>query len=150
MKTLKKSNFVKEGASLRVRLLVFEKGKILLLKQTKPKGGNYTLIGGKVEQKELIKETIIREAKEEAEITVAAEDLKLIHVQHRIKQDKHRVTLFFRAKKWEGIARTGEPHKFKRVEWHDISNLPLSLTRSIQRVLEAYKQGENYSEIREW
>jgi ADP-ribose pyrophosphatase YjhB (NUDIX family) len=36
-------------SSLKVRLILFNQGKILLLKQTKLNGGNYTLVGGNVE-----------------------------------------------------------------------------------------------------
>ena len=36
-------------SSLKVRLILFNQGKILLLKQTKLNGGNYPLVGGNVE-----------------------------------------------------------------------------------------------------
>ena len=52
-------------SSLKVRLILFNQGKILLLKQTKLNGGNYTLVGGNVELGETSKEALVRECKEE-------------------------------------------------------------------------------------
>ena len=138
---------VKSTITLRTRLLLTEGGKILLLKQTKPQGGNFTLIGGKVESAEFARQAIIREAKEEAGIVIKEKDLKLVHVLHRLEQDKQRIVLFFSAKNWQGTAKSKEPHKFKRVEWHPLSKLPNNLTISVRTVLDAYKQGQNYSEI---
>ena len=67
-------------SSLKVRLILFNQGKILLLKQTKLNGGNYTLVGGNVELGETSKEALVRECKEEAGITILENDLRLVHV----------------------------------------------------------------------
>ena len=64
----------------KVRLILYHKGKILLIKQTKPNGGNYTLVGGNIEHMEFAKETLIRESYEEAGIILKTKDLQLVHV----------------------------------------------------------------------
>ena len=53
---------------VKARVILYDQGRILLLKQTKPNGGNYTLVGGTVEQEEFAVEALIRESKEEAGI----------------------------------------------------------------------------------
>jgi len=42
----------KFAVSLKARLILQNHGRLLLLKQTKPNGGNYSLVGGTIERKE--------------------------------------------------------------------------------------------------
>ena len=133
--------------SIKARLILYNRGKILLLKQTKPKGGNYTLVGGAVESKEFARPALIREAYEEAGIILKEENLTLVHVLHKRKNNQHRIVLYFKANEWEGQLRTMEPHKFKKVEWFKIDELPDKLTTTVRSVLKAYRKGIPYSEM---
>ncbi len=133
--------------SLKVRLILYYKGQILLLRQTKPQGGNYTLVGGGVEKMEYARASLIREAWEEAGIFLKAEDLQLVHVLHKRKADEQRITLYFKAYRWEGKLKARETHKFREAEWFHLDELPRNLTETVRHVLEEYRHGHVYSEF---
>lgn len=133
--------------TLKARLILYYKGKILLLKQTKPNGGNYTLVGGNVERYEYARQSLIRESYEEAGILLKEKELKLVHVLHKNKGGSHRVVLYFKAYKWEGELKARETHKFKEAEWFDLDRLPKNLTETISHVLDEYRKGNFYSEM---
>ena len=135
--------------SLKVRLILYYKGQILLLRQTKPNGGNYTLVGGNIEQEEFAKESLIREAMEEAGIQLRVRDLQLVHVLHKKRNGEQRITLYFKAYRWEGKLKARETHKFKEAEWFHLDELPRNLTETVRHVLEEYRNGHLYSEFPE-
>ena len=130
---------------LKVRLILYNKGKILLLKQTKPNGGNYTLVGGNMESNETAKETIIRESFEEAGIILRPKDLKLVHVLQKVAQGEQRLVLYFKAQKYEGKLEARERRKFKAVEWFSLYDLPNNITETVKHVLRQYRKGNQYS-----
>lgn len=133
--------------SLKVRLILYHKGQILLLKQTKPQGGNYTLVGGTVEHLEYARAGLIREAREEAGITLQPDDLQLVHVLHKQRAENQRITLYFKAYRWEGKLKALEHHKFNKAEWFDLDALPRNLTETVRHVLGEYRKGNFYSEF---
>lgn len=131
---------------LKARLLLIDRGKILLLEQTKPKGGNFTLVGGTVESGEFAKTALIRESYEEAGILVREEDLQLAHVIHKRGKKGHRVVFYFKAHHWIGEAKSREQKKFKSADWYNVNDLPLNLTDTVNQVIAAYQEGGLYSE----
>jgi 8-oxo-dGTP diphosphatase len=133
--------------SLKARLILYDRGKILLLKQTKPNGGNYTLVGGTVDKHETARQGVIRESFEEAGLIINKKDLKLVHVLQKIQGDEQRLTLYFKAYKWEGTLESKERKKFKKVEWFDLDELPPNMTATVKHVLTAYRHGILYSEL---
>lgn len=133
---------------LKVRLILYNSGRILLLKQTKPNGGNYTLVGGNIENMEAAKETLIRESYEEAGIILKRKDLQLAHVLQKVKEGEQRIVLYFKAQKYNGKAEARETHKFKAVEWFSLNELPANLTETVRHVLEQYRKGNYYSEFK--
>ena len=133
--------------TLKVRLILYDRGRILLLKQTKPNGGNYSLVGGTIEREEHARKTLIRESYEEAGITLRAKDLSLVHVLHKRGNKEHRIVLYFKAYRWEGRLKARETKKFKSVEWFDLDNLPRNLTSTVRHVLRAYRRGMLFSEV---
>lgn len=137
----------KPTISLKVRLILYYKGSILLLKQTKPNGGNYTLVGGNIEDMESAKQTLIRESHEEAGIILKPKDLQLVHVLHKVKKGEQRIVLYFKAYRWEGELMARETHKFKAVEWFELDQLPTNLTPTIRHVLNAYRKGLLFSKF---
>ena len=132
---------------LKVRLILYDKGKILLLKQTKANGGNYTLVGGTIESYEFASETLVRETLEESGITIKAEHLVLAHVLHKKTSSGQRMTLYFKTSLWEGKLRSLEPEKFKKVAWFPLYSLPKNLTPTVAHVLENYRRGVLFSEF---
>ncbi len=133
--------------SLKARLILYDKGKILLLKQTKPNGGNYSLVGGTVEEDETARQSVIRESYEEAGLIIDKKDLKLVHVLQKLQGDEQRLTLYFKAYKWKGTLESKERKKFKKVEWFDLDELPSNMTATVKHVLTAYRHGILYSEM---
>ena len=133
---------------LKVRLILYSRGRILLLRQKKIQGGNYTLVGGTIEKTEFAKEALIRESEEEAGLILKAGDLQLAHVLHkRPRTKKQRITLYFKASNWTGKLKTGEPNKFRGVAWFQLDNLPGNLSTTVRHVLEQYRSGQLYSEF---
>lgn len=135
--------------NIKVRLILYDRGSILLLRQKKAQGGNFTLVGGGIDSKESAKEALIREAGEEAGLIIQPKDLQLAHVLHKLtKNGSQRVTLYFKAFKWSGKLKTGEPEKFKGVAWFSLDHLPANLTDTVRHVLKKYRKGELYSEFK--
>jgi ADP-ribose pyrophosphatase YjhB (NUDIX family) len=132
-----------------VRLILEEKGKLLFLRQTKRNGGRYTLIGGNVEEQEFAREALIREAKEEADIHVLAENLSLVHVLHRHKLAKNEtlLVLYFKTSTFYGEPESKETHKFKDVAWLPGDSLPEEVSKPTRHVLDCIRRGEIYSEF---
>lgn len=137
----------KHKVRLKARLILYDKGKILLLKQTKPNGGNYTLVGGNIEKGEYIKESLVRESFEEAGITLKPKNLQLVHVLQKNTAKEQRVVFYFKAYKWEGKVRSRERDKFKAAEWFSLDRLPKNLTATVRHVMKEYRRGNLYSEI---
>ena len=148
--TVKSTKGVKKRpvVSLKARLILYHKGQILLLKQTKPNGGNYTLVGGTVESMESARQSLIRESYEEAGIILQEKELRLVHVLHKYGKGVQRIVIYFKAYHWEGELKARETHKFKEAEWFDLDNLPKNLTQTVRKVLEEYRHGNLYSEIK--
>lgn len=137
----------KFAVSLKARLLLQSHGNLLLLKQTKPNGGNYSLVGGTIERQEFAVATLIRESWEEAGIKLSQNDLELIHVLHKRSKKEHRIVLYFRAYAFDGKPKSREKNKFENVEWCSLKELPHNLTSTVRHVLKAYNAGLLYSEI---
>lgn len=132
-----------------VRLIVEKDGKLLFLRQTKRNGGDYTLIGGNVEEREFAREALVREAREEAGISVETSDLTLVHVLHRhkLKKNEQYLVLYFRTSRFAGIPESLEPKKFKDVAWLPLNNLPENVSKATQHVLKCIQRGDIYSEF---
>ena len=137
-----------------VYLLLRDKDRVLLLRRanTEYQDGTYSLIAGHLDGDELGTGGVIREAKEEAGITVLAKNLKLVHTAHRLGRNQagqERIDLFFEATKWEGEIINNEPEKCDDLSWFDVSNLLHQMLPFIQLVIEDIENGINYSEYTE-
>lgn len=134
--------------TLKTRLLLEHKGKILLLKQTSSNGGKYTLVGGSVEKYELVKPALVRESMEEAGIMLKAKNLKLVHTLFKKKNENSiRIVLYFKAEKWGGDVESREPKKFKKTVWYPLDDLPGNMSPTVKHFLKQYKIGNPYSEF---
>jgi 8-oxo-dGTP diphosphatase len=126
--------------------LLRREGKIafVLRKNTGYMDDCYGLPAGKVEWKEDFKTGAIREAKEEAGVIVAAQDLRFVHIMHRT-EDSDWVDVFFETEKWIGEPYNAEPHKSSELAWLDPANLPQNLVPSVREVMQYIANGELYS-----
>ena len=132
---------------LKVRLILEEDNRILMLRQTSKNGGKHSLIGGTVDDGEFPIGALIREAAEEAGLEMAKHDLKLVHTLYKKMRTGSRIVMYFRARRWKGIIASKEPKKFKKVLWIDASALPVNTSPTVKHVLGQYKLGITYSEF---
>jgi 8-oxo-dGTP diphosphatase len=133
--------------TLKVNLLLESNKKLLFLEQTAENGGRFTLIGGKSEIREFAVSTLVREAKEETGIEIQESDLRLVHVLQENKNKKTQIVLFFKAKRWNGEAKSAEPKKFKNICWFSYLDLPENLNPITRRVIERVYEGESFTAI---
>jgi len=63
--------------------------------------GYYSLVAGHLDGNETAIQAIIREAKEEANIILHPNDLKVVHVMHRTKEIEY-IDFFIECTKWSG------------------------------------------------
>lgn len=134
-----------------VYLILERDGKILVARRcnTGYQDGNYQVPAGHVEDGELPKAAMVREAKEEIGIEVSEEDLELVHTSYRPKHDEtgNRVDLFFRATKWSGEVINTEPHKCDDLRWISPSELPNNMTLHVRVAIQKIQKGVSYSEV---
>jgi 8-oxo-dGTP diphosphatase len=124
------------------RLILEKEGRVLLLAQTVKNGGKFSLVGGKVESKEMATEALVRETFEEAGVEVLKENLELVHVLQRKKIDETIMVLYFKATIWKGDAFAKEKKKFANIYWAPLNLLPENITPVTKKVLQSYaKQG---------
>lgn len=132
--------------------LVLKKQNAVLLLKRKNTGyedGNYSVVSGHVESGESFRQTIIREAKEEANIMITEADILQTHVQHRKSSwdQSERVDVYFLIEKWNGDVTNNEPEKCESLEWHSIENLPDNTIECVKIALQALFSNIEYSEI---
>ena len=131
-----------------VYLLFIENNQILLLRRfnTGYEDGNYSLVAGHVDAGETVTQAAVREAFEEAGITLQPENLEVVHVMHR-KSNDERVDFFMRVNDWEGEIRNLEPEKCDDLAWFPLAGMPANLIPCVRRAIENYQQGIFYSEF---
>lgn len=112
----------------------------------------YGLVAGHGESAESFTKTIIREAKEEANIILKAKSLRVIHVMHRFEMQnnpelRERVDIFFTAKKWQGKIKNMEPDKCDDLSWFPINKLPPNTIPYIKQAIHNIRKKIFYSEF---
>ena len=124
------------SAVVAVYLIVMKDDKTLLyLRQnTGYCDGMYSLIAGHVEKGESLSEAIIREAKEEAGITISQKNLKSVCSMYR-KSDSERVDFFFQLVDFEGKIENMEPHKCTELEFYPINDIPKNTIGYVKEVI---------------
>lgn len=134
-----------------VYLVLRRDDNILLLRRanTGYQDGNYSIVAGHLDGDEVATEGLIREAKEEAGITVEPQNIKLVHTAHRLSRNQpgnERLDLFFEVRDWQGDVANMEPHKCDDLSWYPIDALPQNMIPFVRRVLTDISEGVYYSE----
>lgn len=106
--------------------------------------GLLTIPAGHVDKGEQVRDAAIKETKEEACVDVAIADLEFMHVDYL--RDEY-TNFYFRAKKWKGEPRLGEPHRASEALWVDKNNLPDDVTPQLKRLFNNIKVKSYFSEI---
>ncbi len=133
-----------------VYLFLRKDNDVLLLKRvnTGYQDGKYGVVSGHVDGGELATDAMRREAKEEAGISIKTDDLRFVHVTHRLNDslDQERVDFFFEAWNWEGDITNLEPEKCDDLSWFAIDKLPENIIPHVRLVLEKELNHQYYSE----
>lgn len=124
-----------------VYLIAIKNKKILLSRRfnTGWMDGNYSLVAGHLDGGESVSQAMIREAKEEAGITVKKEDLIPATVIHRVYPGQEYVDFFFVTKKWSGQPTIKEPDKCDSMDWFSFNKLPDNILPYIKEAIKNYK-----------
>lgn len=134
-----------------VHLFLIKDNRILLLRRynTGYEDGNYSVPAGHLDGNETVRLATVREAKEEASITIDAEDLNVVHVMHRNSKDTggERVDFFLVCTKWEGTVAIGEPNKCDELSWFPLENIPDNTIPYIRASIDDYRRSIFYSEF---
>ncbi len=104
----------------------------------------WTVPGGKVEEGERLDEAAARELLEESGLTVAPEELRLVHtIQVKAGWDGQGPFLLsvFAATSWQGELTNTEPDKHLAVVWVDAAELPTPMFPTSHAALTAYLGG---------
>lgn len=130
-------------------LVLINEGKILLSRRfnTGYQDGNYSLVAGHFDGGETAKQCIIREAKEEANITLSPENLEVVHVMHRHNSDREYFDIYLRAEKWEGDISNNEINKCDEMSWHKIHDLPNNILPEVKLAIDYIRNNLHYGEF---
>jgi 8-oxo-dGTP pyrophosphatase MutT (NUDIX family) len=131
-----------------VYLVLINKNEVLLLRRfnTGYADGKYNMIAGHVEPNESFTDAVIREAKEEAGITLSRHGLHIAHIMHRKCPNAEYIDTFFVAKNWTGEITNKEPHKCDDLSWFSLSELPVNIMPYISQAILCVTSGIFYSE----
>jgi 8-oxo-dGTP pyrophosphatase MutT (NUDIX family) len=133
-----------------VYLILRQQEQILLARRcnTGYQDGNYSLVAGHVEAGERVTAALIREAHEEAGITLAPQDLEFVHLTHRHSEDELiYFDFFFVAHRWTGEVTNCEPHKCDDLRWFSMAALPVNMVAYVRDVLAHLRgNGSKFSE----
>jgi 8-oxo-dGTP pyrophosphatase MutT (NUDIX family) len=129
-----------------VHLFLVRDGAVLLLRRrnTGYEDGRYSVIAGHLDGDETVHVAAIREAREEAGITIAPADLAVVGVMQRratAPGDDERIDFFLTATAWSGAIVNAEPHKCDDLAWYPLDRLPDNVVPYIRRALVNYQAG---------
>ena len=110
--------------------------------------GKYSFVAGHIEFGEPVTEAMVREAAEEAGITVSASALNFVHVCHRHSvDDLIYYDFFFCASEWSGEVRNMEPDRCTDLSWFARKDLPENTIPYIRGIIELiYEKKQAFSE----
>jgi 8-oxo-dGTP pyrophosphatase MutT (NUDIX family) len=125
-----------------VHIFLIRNNHILLLRRrnTGYEDGNYSVIAGHLSGGETIKEAAVREAREEAGITLIADSLEVVGVMHRLSKHE-RIDWFLAAERWLGEPVNAEPALCDDMAWFSLDGLPVNVIPYIRRGLPNFRQG---------
>jgi ADP-ribose pyrophosphatase YjhB (NUDIX family) len=120
-------------------VLIDDRGRVLLtLRKAAPEAGCWSILGGKVDFLETVKDCAIREAYEEAGVSIEIERLLCITDHLLPNENQHWVSPSYLARIVEGEAYNREPHKSEEVRWFGLNELPEKLTMTAKNAILAY------------
>jgi 8-oxo-dGTP pyrophosphatase MutT (NUDIX family) len=128
-----------------VHLFLLRGEQVLLLRryQTGYEDGRYSVIAGHLDGGETAIAAAVREAREEAGITLAPDAVRVVGVMHRRSNDE-RIDFFVAAEHWTGALTNAEPHKCDELRWAPLDALPDTIIPYVRRALANFRAGRWY------
>jgi 8-oxo-dGTP diphosphatase len=130
-------------------MLILERDGHVLLAERQGTGyadGALNLPSGKLDPDEDVITAVIREAKEEIDISLDRDAIRVVHVMHhRNPEGETRVGWFFTASRWDGEPRNAEPHKCAGLLWAPLADLPATTWPYTAAGLAHYRVGNPFS-----
>ena len=133
MKQIKQRHAIRVGTGM----MLIRHGCVLLGHRLDD--GTWSMPGGKLDYGEDVLACALRETHEETGVRVTKGDVRLVSVEGRVMRNEHWVTIGFLARKFRGIARVMEPHKFSDWQWFRLDDLPSPLYTSSKAILNRYR-----------
>jgi len=134
-----------------VYLLLIKENKILLsLREgTGYMDGMYSLPAGHLEANESIADACVREIKEEINIDVKKEDLKLVTTMFRKGENggDDYSDFFFMCENYKGELKNNEPNKCGEIKFFEIDNLPQNIIKYIKIAINNSNNNISYCEL---
>lgn len=105
--------------------------------------GLWHLPSGHLDPGEDMVEAVIREAREETGVLIAAEDVTAaVTVHHRPPRGgSSRIGVFFEVRRWAGLPRVREPDRCGGMGWYPLGALPEPMVAYCRAGLDAYRAG---------
>ncbi|MGY0065082.1 NUDIX hydrolase [Streptomyces sp. LZ34] len=105
-------------------------------------------LAGHVER-ESVRSCVVREAREEAGLVIAEDDLTLVHTVHLLDSADAvpRIQLFFQARRWRGEPKVLEPDKCAAWGWWPTSALPEPIVPYTRAAIDGIRRGHPYTEM---
>ncbi|NTU99018.1 NUDIX domain-containing protein [Candidatus Falkowbacteria bacterium] len=130
-------------------VILMKDGQVLLSRRanTGYRDGMYSLVAGHFEGGETAKQCIMREAAEEAGISLNPDDLEVAYCLHRLSLDREYFDVFLTAEKWQGEIVNMEPEKCGGLEWFPLNDLPTEVIPEVRQAIEHIGQGIHFGEI---
>lgn len=136
---------VRPSLVVAVYLVPIESDRVLLArrKNTGYADGMYSLVAGHVESGETLTVAMIREAREEAGISIEASELTLAHT---LIGPAKAVSTSSLPCRWGGVIEIREPDKCDDLSWFRLRDLPGTTLPYIRQAIESIESGLIYSE----
>ncbi|WP_329155968.1 NUDIX domain-containing protein (plasmid) [Streptomyces sp. NBC_01456] len=99
-------------------------------------------------EREAAIDCLVREAKEEAGLTIAPEDVDLVHTLHHVDSPnvRPRIALVFQARSWTGDPEVLEPDRCVEWRWWKPQDLPAEVVPYTRQAIDGILRGHRYSE----
>ncbi len=110
----------------------------MLLRNKEPESGYWSIPGGTVELFETVENAILREIKEELDVTVDIIDLLGVTNHIVTNEGLHWVSPAFLVRINGGTPQNREPDKHKEMAWFSINRLPYNLTITTSKALDNF------------
>jgi len=129
-------------------LILRQKDQILFLlrQNTGFCDGQWGLVAGHVEEGEPATLGMVREAFEEAGLTLLPSQLQTVHIMHRKTPDRLCMDVFFECPSWDGQVVNKEPEKCAEIQSFSSSALPSNTMDYVAAAIRSIQNGEFYSE----